>query len=145
MPDKAAFRPFYDEDQDYTLAPATTGNMRALDMLRMQATITPEKYRRQIAEEYCLEYDYAEEDEAPTGAGGYVFASIPKGEFYQEAAEVLFLGAGDTQGRDDVDVGEVRRAMGKFENAGTEEMTALSDGLQNLTSFLNSANRETTI
>ena len=101
--------------------------MRELDRLRMDAAMTSDEARRRLAEEYCLEID---EDESGriTSVDGKAVPTVAKDAFYARAAEIIFEGAESGRG-EEVNVGVVREALGKFDLAGSERLQRLAGGL----------------
>jgi hypothetical protein len=128
MPDQQeTFRPYLDVDQPFSLAPTSARRMRELDRLRMDAAMTGDEARRRLAEEYCLEID---EDESGriTSVDGKAVPTVAKDHFYTRAAEIIFEGAESGRG-EEVNVAVVRRALGKFDLAGSEHLQRLAGGL----------------
>ena len=127
MADSKQYRPFADEDQTYPLAPTTTRKMRAIDMLRLESTIISDEQREKIGQEYCI---LEETDDGPH-YGGFTPNSVPRDQFFVQAAKIVFVGADDAEERE-VDFAEVRRALGEFESAGNERYEQLGAGLKDL-------------
>lgn len=133
MPQQEKFRPYLDVDASFALAPTSARRMRELDRLRIDAAMTSDEGRRRLAEEYCLDVERETDEEGEEVDGGQIVAvdgkevpTVAKDAFYVEAAKIIFEGGAERG--EEVNVAAVRRALGKFDLAGTEHLQELGAG-----------------
>jgi|GEM_PF-6365608 len=103
MEEKRGYAIFESKDEEYFLAPSTVGRYRKARALQLRCTAIPETVKELIRTEFNIG---KEEEEAEESFGIT--------ELYRRYVGLMFLGAPEKFDLDDVNLGELNRAMRDF-------------------------------